>query len=78
MRLAKSLGRNPRDIAAAIIEQLPESELVDRVEIAGPGFINFRVSAVALHHELGNVLEQGICYGRQEVRPAPKILLEFV
>ena len=78
MRLAKSLGKNPRDIASAIIDQLPESELVDKVEIAGPGFINFRVSAVALHHELANVLQQGTCYGHQEVRPKPRILLEFV
>ena len=78
MRLAKSLGKNPREIASAIIDQLPESELVDKVEIAGPGFINFRVSAVALHHELANVLQQGTCYGHQEVRPKPRILLEFV
>lgn len=78
MRLAKSLGRNPRDIAAEIIDNLPESELVDKVEIAGPGFINFYVSAAALHGELGDILKNGSCYGRQEIRTTPKILLEFV
>ena len=78
MRLAKSHGKKPRDIATEIIAKVPASELVDRVEIAGPGFINFHVSKVALHRELTKVLEQGICYGRQEVRPEPKILLEFV
>ncbi len=78
MRLAKSLGRKPRDIAAAIIDQMPASELVDKVEIAGPGFINFRVSSKALQHELANVLQQGTSYGHQEIRPKPKILLEFV
>jgi arginyl-tRNA synthetase len=78
MRLAKSVGRNPRDIAADIIGKLPESELVDKVEIAGPGFINFYVSAAALHRELGNILQNGSCYGRQEIRSSPKILLEFV
>ncbi len=78
MRLAKSLGRNPRDIASAIIDELPESELVDKVEIAGPGFINFHVSSNALHHELASVLQQGKCYGHREIRPEPKILLEFV
>ena len=78
MRLAKSLGRNPRDIASMIIDQMPASELVDKIEIAGPGFINFRVSSKALHDELAHVLQQGNCYGHQEIRPAPKILLEFV
>jgi len=78
MRLAKSLGRNPRDIAAEIIDNLPESELVDKVEIAGPGFINFYVSAAALHSELGDILKNGSCYGRQAIRTTPKILLEFV
>ncbi len=78
MRLAKSLGRKPRDIAVDIIANLPESELVDKVEIAGPGFINFYVSAAALHRELSDILQNGSCYGRQEVRSSPKILLEFV
>ncbi|MCH8302814.1 MAG: arginine--tRNA ligase, partial [Proteobacteria bacterium] len=78
MRLAKSLGRKPRDVASAIIDKMPESELVDKVEIAGPGFINFHVSNKALHHELASILHQGKCYGHQEIRPEPKILLEFV
>ncbi len=78
MRLAKSQGKNPRDIATEIIAKIPESELVDKIDIAGPGFINFHVSKIALHRELANVLQQGICYGRQEVRPEPRILLEFV
>jgi arginyl-tRNA synthetase len=78
MRLAKSQGRNPRDIAAAIIDQLPESELVAEVEIAGPGFINFRVTPIALHRELESVLQQGDRYGHQQARPKPRILLEFV
>jgi len=78
MRLAKSVGRNPRDIAQTIIDALPESELVDKVEIAGPGFINFHVSAIAFHHELASVLDEGKNYGRQETRAEPRILLEFV
>jgi arginyl-tRNA synthetase len=78
MRLAKSQGTSPRDIATRIIEKVPESELVDKVEIAGPGFINFHVSKVALYREVAIVLQQGNCYGRQEARPEPKILLEFV
>lgn len=78
MRLAKSVGKNPREIAAAIIDKLPASELVDKVEIAGPGFINFYLSSAAFHDELKTVLVAGKCYGHQELRPTPRILLEFV
>ena len=78
MRLAKSLGRNPRDIAAAIVAQLPDNSMVDKVEIAGPGFINFYLSEAAFHAELRNILNDRSCYGRQGMRAEPKILLEFV
>lgn len=78
MRLAKSVGKNPREIAAAIIDKLPDSELIDKVEIAGPGFINFYLSDNAFHSELRDVLKDGKCYGHQEIRPTPRVLLEFV
>lgn len=78
MRLAKSEGKNPRDIATQIIEKIPDSELVDKVELAGPGFINFHVSKIGLHRELARIHQEGKCYGHQETRPSPKILLEFV
>ena len=78
MQLAKSLGRNPREIAQTIIDAMPQSDAVEEVEIAGPGFINFRLSDKAFHRELESILESGERYGRQETRDAPKILLEFV
>jgi arginyl-tRNA synthetase len=78
MRLAKSVGKNPREIAAAIIDNLPQSDLVDKVEIAGPGFINFYLSNAAFHRELRQILQHGKCYGHQEIRPTPRVLLEFV
>ena len=78
MRLSKSLGRNPREIAQTIIDAMPQSDAVEEVEIAGPGFINFRLSDQALHRELESILESGEHYGRQETRDAPNILLEFV
>jgi len=78
MRLAKSVGRNPREIAQTIIDKLPQSELIDKVEIAGPGFINFHVSSKAFHCELESILEDGQRYGRHAMRAEPRILLEFV
>jgi arginyl-tRNA synthetase len=78
MRLAKTAGRNPRELAAEIIDKLPVSELIDKVEIAGPGFINFHVGVPAFHREITAILREGPSYGRQAARETPKVLLEFV
>ena len=78
MRLAKPARMSPRDIAAKIIERVTANEQLDKVEIAGPGFINFHLSASAYHGEVATILDQRVCYGRQEAREHPRILLEFV
>jgi len=78
MRLAKPARKSPREIAAKIVEELIDSDQVDSVDIAGPGFINFHLSAAAFHGELLSILDQGACYGRQAAREKPRILLEFV
>ncbi len=78
MRLAKPAGKKPRDLAAAIVEKLPPSDQIEKVEIAGPGFINFHLSATAFHREIEVIIDQGASYGRQESRNQPRILLEFV
>jgi arginyl-tRNA synthetase len=78
MRLAKSVGKKPRDLAAEIVEHLPKSDLIEKTEIAGPGFINFHVGAPAFHRELREALKHGSCYGRLPHKDTPKILLEFV
>lgn len=78
MRLARSARKNPRELAATIIEALPDSDLVDKVEIAGPGFINFTVSNTAFQQAVAGIVEAGDTYGRQSKKDQPKILLEFV
>ncbi len=78
MRLAKAARRNPRDIAGDIVAAVGSNEQIEKVEIAGPGFINFYLSPSAFHAELRAVLDQGQAYGRQARKDAPKILLEFV
>lgn len=78
MRLAKPARRAPRDIAASIVDALGDSPSVDKVEIAGPGFINFYLSPAAFHAEVESILAKGDAYGRRPARDEPKILLEFV
>jgi len=78
MRLAKPARKSPRDVAATIVEALGDSPVVDKIEIAGPGFINFYLSPAAFHAELEAILAAGESYGRQAPKESPKILLEFV
>jgi len=78
MRLAKAARKSPRDIATSIISVLAENDSVEKVEIAGPGFINFYLSPAAFHAEIVSILEQGENYGRQPAKSGPKILLEFI
>lgn len=78
MQLAKPLKQAPRDIAAAIVAALPDNNLIDAVDIAGPGFINFRLADAAFHAELIAILKAGADYGNGDVGAGVKVLLEFV
>ncbi len=78
MRHAKAARRNPRELAAAIVNALPADPAVTRVEIAGPGFINFHLAPSAYHAELGRVLDAGARYGSGTADSRESVLLEFV
>ena len=64
MLLAKAARSNPRALAQALVAALPASDDVARVEIAGPGFINFHLTAGAWQREVAAALDQGAAYGR--------------
>lgn len=64
MTLAKPARSNPRAIAQALIDALPANDDIASVEIAGPGFLNFRLSAAAWQRQLRAVHAQGETYGR--------------
>ncbi|HEX8979200.1 MAG TPA: arginine--tRNA ligase [Parasulfuritortus sp.] len=78
MQLARPMKRNPREVAAAIIAALPASELVERTEIAGPGFINVFIRAAAKQALVGHILAAGENYGRSDAGQGRKVQVEFV
>lgn len=78
MMLAKSTGKNPRVLAQEIVAHLPVSTLVQKVEIAGPGFINFFVSEESKQTILQKILHEGPCFGASTVGVGQKIYLEYV
>ena len=73
---ARVFKRNPREVAQRIVAAL-EAPFVESAEVAGPGFINFRLSSVALGEELEALLAAGGGYGRREPFGDP-VLLEYV
>jgi arginyl-tRNA synthetase len=78
MRLAKAARKNPRELAQAIVTALPANSLIAKAEIAGAGFINFRLARDAWFAELRNVAAQGEAYGRSGVGGGRKVMVEFV
>ncbi|MGA9852944.1 MAG: arginine--tRNA ligase [Gammaproteobacteria bacterium] len=78
LALAKRAGKKPRDLAQTILAALPKSELVSKVEIAGPGFINFFVAPSAYHAELQQILATADKYGHNESGKGARAMVEFV
>jgi arginyl-tRNA synthetase len=78
MRLGKATRQNPRKVAQALVAALPSSDAVDKVEIAGAGFINFFLRGDAYHREIGKVLEERDSYGRSLVGAGRRVQVEFV
>ena len=82
MQVARTLKRNPREVAQAIADALkvnPAADgLIDSVEIAGPGFINLRIAAAAKQSVVHAVLREGDCFGTSTAGGGRKVMVEFV
>ena len=78
MAMSRPAKRPPRQIAEMIVAAMPASEMLTGVEIAGPGFINFRLSSVALHQEIRQIHATGDDYGRNGSGAGQRIIVEFV
>jgi arginyl-tRNA synthetase len=78
MMLSKPAGKNPRDLAQALIDALPDNEHVHKVEIAGPGFINFFIHQQTTLDIIRTILERGDRFGTSEVGQGEKVQIEFV
>ena len=78
MLLAKAARSNPRAIATALVAALPASDDVAKVEIAGPGFINFHLTPGAYQREVATALAQGEAYGRNASGAGRTVGVEYV
>ena len=79
MTLARELKRAPRQIAEQIVEQLDlEAAGVEAVEIAGPGFLNFRLADEGLWPAIVKLLAADAAWGRSDVGAGRRVNVEFV
>ena len=78
MMLAKPLRKNPRELATSLINALPQSEYIAKVEIAGAGFINFFLNAQSKQSVVNEILQQGAQFGRNDSGKNVKVQVEFV
>lgn len=78
MQLAGALHEKPRALAQRILDCMPASDQVEAIEIAGPGFINFRLSPHAFHEELKTIVRRGEDYGTSDLASGKKVLVEYV
>ncbi len=78
MVIAKPLGRNPREIATELAESFADDADVASVEVAGPGFLNFRLTNAIWQRMLGSVLTEGDAFGRRDIGQGAKVNVEYV
>lgn len=78
MVLAAASKLKPRDIAAKIAAAIPDSDLVGKIEVAGPGFINFFLKPGAFQNIPKEILDAGEAYGRSDYGQGRRIVVEFV
>ena len=78
MVLAKDAGKKPRELAEAVAEELRKVDLIARVDIAGPGFINLTLKPVAWHNALRAAIRAGARYGKSDIGKHQKVNVEYV
>jgi len=78
MVLAKDAGRKPRELAQAIADGLAADDLVQKVDVAGPGFINLTLKPAAWTDALRAAIRAGAAYGRSDVGHGESVNVEYV
>jgi arginyl-tRNA synthetase len=78
MALARTARQPPRKVAEALVSHFPTTAAVDRLEVAGPGFLNVFLSPRWCAEALGAILADGAAYGESDAGRGQRVLLEFV
>jgi len=77
LQVSKELKKNPREVAEEIVSNLEAMEEIEKVEVAGPGFINFYISNKYLLGVLKEVKEKGDEYGKTNILNGKRVIVEY-
>jgi arginyl-tRNA synthetase len=77
LRLAKKVGKNPREVAQSIVAAFEKPDFIQTIEIAGPGFINFYVAPEYLVGNLRGILSGASDYGQTSAGAKKKVMIEY-
>ena len=83
LRLSKQLGKNPREIAQSIVDSFPQNSIVNKIEIAGPGFINVYLNSESVSSIVETIRTEKLGFGRDCARGMTsdvdkKVNLEYI
>jgi arginyl-tRNA synthetase len=78
MVIAAQAGKNPKEIAALLVEQLKAVKSITKAEVAGPGFINMTLAPSVWQEAVADILKQGLKYGDSDVGKGQRINVEYV
>ena len=78
MMLAKQAGKPPREVAQLVIDAMSDDSSIVKIEIAGPGFINFFLAQKNTLSIIKNILQQGNKFGESNAANKQKVQIEFV
>ncbi|MEL7025407.1 MAG: arginine--tRNA ligase [Pseudomonadota bacterium] len=78
LQLARPFKANPRQIAQDLVEAMPSNSAIDRVEIAGPGFLNFFLNASQATAVVGEILDQGEQFPKLVAAEPQRVIVEYV
>ncbi len=77
LQIARRAELSPRQLAEVIAKYLPEAEFISRVEVAGPGFMNFTLDDGWLAQQVETILAQGPSYGRLDLGRGKRVQVEY-
>jgi arginyl-tRNA synthetase len=75
---SKAAGMNPRQMAETVIKHIPDTNIIQNINIAGPGFINFFLSEESATAIIGDALSKGADFGQTDIGQHQKVIVEFV
>lgn len=76
--MAKPAGKNPRDVAQLLVDDLSKNPGIKKIEIAGPGFLNFTLDSASLGELARTIIEQSDKYGHTDLFKGETINIEFI